>query len=148
MIPAFTWYFENHKNKAIQKKLEHLRPYHFKNVAKNIWFIRGKRNYQLAREATWEVITKAQSGKNFIDEFISQGINQVEFMNLPVAFGTTTRTMLMQIYGGSVAKATIDCLHNHPDKNIKIKYKDLKTYHFSFSTSWVENGVVQYDLWS
>ena len=126
-----------------------LRAYHFKGAI-NMWHTtEGITNYELAREATGELLDVLKERYGWDYEHVIQNIRAKHFQNEPIRYNTTLCGMMHNIYEDSPSWAVMDFLQNHPDEDVRKKFKDLKPYHFSDGQKHIwtkKDGTKNYEL--
>jgi len=131
-----------------RKNLMRLKAYHFRNT-RNMWnLVEGFKNYELAREATGELITKMKKMCGWKDKAIIKYINFREFQTQPLSHGVKLSGMLTYVYDDSPSAAVIDYYKHHSNREVREEFKDLRPYHFSRCplNIWRRKGKKKYKL--
>ena len=123
-------YFKHHSNRKIRDRFKDLKPYHFHRSQSHAWVKDGKVNYELAREATGELLALLRKKYKWSYEDAIRNIRRDHFRNEELKYGTSLGGMLNAVYKGSPSEAVRDFLQNHPDQKIKNQFSVLRPYHF------------------
>ena len=131
-----------------RKKLLDLRAYHFKGTV-NMWSEEDSINYELARQATGELIETLKEKYAWNDEQVIENITAKHFHKETIKYGVRVAGMLTHVYENSPSQAVTDYFQNHPNEKTKNKFKDLKEYHFKAIQKhlWTKkDGTKNYEL--
>ena len=143
-------YLRNHPDVDVRKEFAKLRPYHFRKAQSGTWTNKdGTKNLELAREATEELLDVLKQRYGWELEEVVRNITSRHFYEEEIMFGATLGGMLNGAYRGSPSEAVIDYLQNHPDRNVREKFRIVRPYHFSMSPlgTWTrKDGTKNYEL--
>ncbi len=143
-------YLQNHPNKEVSSHFKDLREYHFGYTKHSTWTTKGRKKYELARQATGELLDVLKERNGWDYEQVVQNIQQKHFISEAIRHGgATLGGMLANVYDDSPSKAVIDFLKNHTDAKIRRQFKHLREYHFGKAQNnlWVrKDGTKNYEL--
>ena len=104
-------YLQNQPDEKVRERFSKLRPYHFRWSQRGTWKKKdGTKNYELAREATGELIETLKERYGWNLEDIAENITQDHFKTEKVIFGATLGGMLARVYDDSARAAISDYL--------------------------------------
>ena len=106
--------------------LKELRPYDFSGTS-NLWIIRNRKNYDLARELSHLVVQKLMVEKHWTFVELVQNVTQRQFYDIQInRWGTTANGMGCRVYGGHI-DAVID-LVTHDSRYVE--WRDVRHWDF------------------
>jgi len=106
-----------------------LKPYYFSQCPKNTWtLLDGTKNYELAREATKEMVYNLMEKYSWKLEDVPQKIQQEHFSEKILPFNSNVSGMLNRVYNLSPSAAIIDAFETIPWNGRTV---ELKPYHFT-----------------